>query len=155
MPPLEHPLSLYAFVLIGVLAFRAIGSIIGAGRELHAGKPDHHPASVFPDAVPGRRDVPDRHHAATGCKCVAQFIPSTYLSTGLNAILAGNESIWQNLAGAAALIVTAVVGTFLAVKLFRWEKEEKMRSVGEVVAGGGARAVSADGRLAGLRQKTT
>ena len=59
---------------------------------------------------------------------VAQFIPSTYLSTGLQGILRGHETIADNLPAAGVLILTAVVGTFLGVKLFRWEKEEKMRA---------------------------
>src|SRR5262249_52890350 len=33
----------------------------------------------------------------------------------------------DNLSSTAALVTTIVVGTFLAIKLFRWEKEEKMR----------------------------
>jgi len=33
----------------------------------------------------------------------------------------------ENLPAAGALALTAIVGTFLGVKLFRWEKEEKMR----------------------------
>ena len=58
---------------------------------------------------------------------VAQFIPSTYFTTGLQPILRGTETLFDNLASAGALALTAVVGTFLAAKLFRWEKEEKLR----------------------------
>jgi imidazolonepropionase-like amidohydrolase len=42
--------------------------------------------------------------------------------------LRGRETIADNLPAAGVLMLTAVVGTFLGVKLFRWEKEEKMRS---------------------------
>jgi imidazolonepropionase-like amidohydrolase len=59
---------------------------------------------------------------------VAQFIPTTYLSTGITAILQGHETLWDNRGPAGALLLTAAVGTFLALKLFRWEKEEKMRA---------------------------
>ena len=44
------------------------------GREFHAGKPDHHPASVLPDAVSGRRDFPIAV-MPNWLQIVAQFIP--------------------------------------------------------------------------------
>jgi hypothetical protein len=58
---------------------------------------------------------------------VAQFIPSTYFSSGLQPILRGTETLFDNLPSAGALALTAVLGTLLAAKLFRWEKEEKLR----------------------------
>ncbi len=58
---------------------------------------------------------------------VAQFIPSTYFNNGLQPILRGRETLFDNLASVGALALTAAVGTLLAVKLFRWEKEEKLR----------------------------
>jgi imidazolonepropionase-like amidohydrolase len=59
---------------------------------------------------------------------VAQFIPSKYLSEGLIGILQGNETLFENLSNVAVLLSTTCIGTFLALKLFRWEKEEKMRA---------------------------
>jgi hypothetical protein len=58
---------------------------------------------------------------------VAQFIPMTYFTTGLQPILRGRETLYDNLTSAGALALTAAVGTLLAAKLFRWEKEEKLR----------------------------
>ena len=58
---------------------------------------------------------------------VTQFLPSTWLVTGLQGILARHESISNNWQAVGALLATTVVGLLLSVKLFRWEKEEKMR----------------------------
>src|SRR5205814_2065047 len=58
---------------------------------------------------------------------IAQFIPATYLVTGISAILQRGESVGQNFKPAAALLVTMVVALFIATKLFRWEKEERIR----------------------------
>ena len=58
---------------------------------------------------------------------VTQFIPSTWLVTGLQGILINHESIAANWQAAGALLATTAVGLLLSVKLFRWEKEEKMR----------------------------
>jgi hypothetical protein len=42
-------------------------------------------------------------------------------------MLARNEGIAANRYPALALVLTAFVGLFIAYKLFRWEKEEKIR----------------------------
>jgi imidazolonepropionase-like amidohydrolase/ABC-type multidrug transport system permease subunit len=127
MPPLEHPWSLMTFVLIGVLAFRAMGSIIGAVANSMAESQIIIQLLYFPMLFLGGATFPIAF-MPNWLQIVAQFIPSTYLSTGITAILEGHETIWNNLAPAGALILTAIVGTFLALKLFRWEKEEKMRA---------------------------
>jgi imidazolonepropionase-like amidohydrolase/ABC-type multidrug transport system permease subunit len=59
---------------------------------------------------------------------LTQFLPATYLVTGVEAMLMRDEGIAQNLMPALALVLTTVVGLFLAYKLFRWEKEEKIRN---------------------------
>jgi len=123
--------SLLAFVCLGVAAFRAFGLIIAAvvnssqegniliqivympmlflsGASI--------PLSVMPDWL----------------KLVTQFIPATYLVTGMSGILQRGESIAQNSKSVLALVVTMLVGLFIATKLFRWEKEEKLRPVAKL-----------------------
>jgi len=58
---------------------------------------------------------------------VTQFIPATYLVTGLQGILLRGESLTANWQAVGALVLTSAIGLFLCVKLFRWEKEEKLR----------------------------
>src|SRR5204862_2621538 len=58
---------------------------------------------------------------------VTQFVPATYFASGLQPILRGTESLMSNLASTGVLLLTTVVATFLSVKLFRWEKEEKLK----------------------------
>ena len=60
-------------------------------------------------------------------KLVTQFIPASYLVTGMAGILQRGETIAQNSKSVFALIVTMLVALFIATKLFRWEKEEKLR----------------------------
>jgi len=59
---------------------------------------------------------------------VTQFVPATYLVTGVQAMLLRNESITANIQPTIALLITAAVCLFIAFKLFRWEKEEKIRA---------------------------
>jgi imidazolonepropionase-like amidohydrolase/ABC-type multidrug transport system permease subunit len=126
MPPLEHPISLLVFVLLGVFAFRAIGSIIGSVANSMQESQVIIQLLYFPMLFLGGATFPVAS-MPSWLQVVAQFIPTTYLTTGVASILTGHESIFDNLQPAAALVVTGLVGTLLAVKLFRWEKEEKMR----------------------------
>jgi imidazolonepropionase-like amidohydrolase len=58
---------------------------------------------------------------------VTQFIPATYLVTGMQGLLLKQESLASNWLSVLALLLTAVIGLFISMKIFRWEKEEKMR----------------------------
>ena len=59
---------------------------------------------------------------------VTQFVPATYVTNGVAGILQQGETIAQNLHAVAALLLTAAVALFISTKLFRWEKEEKLRA---------------------------
>ncbi len=59
---------------------------------------------------------------------LTQFVPATYLVTGVQGMLLRNEGIAANIQPAVALVITAATGLFIAYKLFRWEKEEKIRA---------------------------
>jgi imidazolonepropionase-like amidohydrolase/ABC-type multidrug transport system permease subunit len=60
---------------------------------------------------------------------VGQFMPASYLVSGFQGIFFRNQTLFDKsiATSAAALLLSAVIGTFLAVQLFRWEKEEKLR----------------------------
>jgi imidazolonepropionase-like amidohydrolase len=60
-------------------------------------------------------------------QALTAFIPSSYVSTGLLSILEGRDTIFDQRLAVGVLALTGVVGTFLAMKLFRWEKEEKLK----------------------------
>jgi imidazolonepropionase-like amidohydrolase len=57
---------------------------------------------------------------------LAEFMPASYLVTGFQGVFFRNQSILDNGAAVGALLLTMVLGTFIAAKLFRWEKEEKI-----------------------------
>jgi len=58
---------------------------------------------------------------------VTQFVPATYVTNGVSGILQKGESIAQNWHAVGALVITTAVALFIASKIFRWEKEEKLR----------------------------
>jgi imidazolonepropionase-like amidohydrolase/ABC-type multidrug transport system permease subunit len=119
--------SLFLFAIIACVAFRSIGLIIAAvvnssQESLILIQPLYmamlflsgatFPITFFPNWL----------------QIVTQFIPATYLMTGMAGILQHGESVLDNWQAVIALMVTALVGLFIATKLFRWEKEEKLRN---------------------------
>ncbi len=118
--------SLIAFVCLGVAAFRAFGLIIAAvvnssqeGNILI--QIIYMPMLFLSGATFPLSFMPD------WLKLVTQFIPASYLVTGMSGILQRGETIAQNSQSVFALVVTLLVALFIATKLFRWEKEEKLR----------------------------
>ena len=127
MPWPANILSILIFATLGIAAFRAIGMILAAvANSMQESQilvqliylpmlflsGATFPISLFPPWL----------------LLLSQFLPATYLVTGIEAMLMRDESIAQNLLPALALVLTTALGLFLAYKLFRWEKEEKIRN---------------------------
>lgn len=124
--PFPHNLlSLFVFICIGVIAFRSFGMIVAAvvnsAQEAQiliqllylpmlflSGAT--FPVSVMPLWV----------------QKVAEFLPATYLFQGMQSIMIGGESISRDWFAVVALLITFAVAMFVGIKLFRWEKEEKI-----------------------------
>ena len=123
-PP--QPVSLLIFVSLGLMAFASIGAIIAALVNSMQEGILLTQLFYFPMLFLSGATIPITVMPAW-LQTVAQFIPMTYFTTGLQPILRGRETLFDNLTSAGALALTAIVATFLAAKLFRWEKEEKLR----------------------------
>jgi imidazolonepropionase-like amidohydrolase/ABC-type multidrug transport system permease subunit len=118
--------SILLFVSVGIAGFRAIGLILAAVTNSMQESQllvqlvylpmlflsgATFPLSMFPPWLLN----------------LTQFVPATYLVTGVQGMLLRNEGIAANIQPTLALLVTAATGLFIAYKLFRWEKEEKIR----------------------------
>lgn len=125
MPFPERPLSLLLLISVGCVAFRAIGLIIAAVANTVAESnilvqmlylPMLFISGVtFPlSAMPSYMQI------------VAQFLPASYLNTGIQRVLVRGETIQAIPGQMAALALSTVLGIWLAMKLFRWEKDEKL-----------------------------
>jgi imidazolonepropionase-like amidohydrolase/ABC-type multidrug transport system permease subunit len=119
--------SVLIFVTVAVVGFRAIGSIIAS--VVNSMQESQllvqliylpmlflsgvtFPLSMFPPWL----------------LVVTQFLPATYMVTGIQGMLLRNEGIAANIQPALALVLTGFVGLFISYKLFRWEKGEKIRA---------------------------
>ncbi len=121
-----HWLSALMLTIIATVAFRALGQIIASVANSMAESQiiiqtlyfpmmflsgATFPISMFPDWL----------------QIVTQFIPATHLYNGMQDILIRGKSladVWQS---AMALLLTTALGLFISMKLFRWEKGEKLK----------------------------
>lgn len=119
-------LSFFTFVMLGVIAFRAFGSIVGAVANSMQESQIIIQVLYFPMLFLSGATFP-LGIMPHWLQKAADFIPATYLTRGMNNILLSHETLLQNKQSAAVMLLTTVLGTFLAFKLFRWEKDEKMK----------------------------
>lgn len=126
MPLPQHLFSLLIMVSAGVVAFRSLGSIIAAVVNSMAESQIIIQLMYLPMLMLSGATVP-LNIMPDWLQIVAQFLPSTHLYLGMQAILVRNESLGQNLTAVGSLLLTAIIGTVLATKLFRWEKEDKFK----------------------------
>ncbi|MGC4053805.1 MAG: ABC transporter permease [Paludibaculum sp.] len=126
MPFPEHIFSLLVMVSAGVLAFRSLGAIIASVVNSMAESQIIIQLMYLPMLMLSGATVP-LNIMPDWLQIIAQFLPSTHLYLGMQAILVRNESLQQNLMPAGALVLTAIIGSILSVKLFRWEKEDKFK----------------------------
>lgn len=127
MPVPGQLVSLLVFVCLGAIAFRSLGLIIAAvvnsSQESNILiQPIYMTMLFLSGATIPLTLMPH------WLQNITQFIPATYLMTGIGGILLRGETLAANWPAIAALVVTTFVGTFIATKLFRWEKEEKLRA---------------------------
>ena len=126
MTPPSNLFTVIVFVMLGVVAIRSIGLIIAAvvnsAQESIIIVQIAYLSMLF---LSGATFPPTMF--PNWLLIVTQFIPATYLVTGLQGILLHHESLAANWQAVGALVLTACIGLFIAMKIFRWEKEEKMR----------------------------
>jgi ABC-type multidrug transport system permease subunit len=65
---------------------------------------------------------------------VAKFLPATYLVSAFQAVMAQTDPFSAHLPEMVVLVVSGFAGLFIAWKLFRWEKEERIPTSGKVWA---------------------
>ena len=129
MPLPEQALSLAIFITFAVMAFRALGMIIASVVNSMQESQILIQILYLPMLFLSGATFPITF-MPTWLQTVAQFLPASHLYTGMQGILIRKETLAENWMPLLALIATIFVGSFLAVKLFRWEKEDKIRTSG-------------------------
>ncbi|MEP6809622.1 MAG: amidohydrolase family protein [Chthoniobacterales bacterium] len=119
-------LSFFIFIAVGATAFRSIGliiaSVVNSSQESNLLIQPLYMAMLFLSGI----TIPITIFPEW-LQSVTQFIPATHLVSGMAGIIMRHETVWQNWPALVALLVSTAIGTFIATKLFRWEKGEKLR----------------------------
>jgi imidazolonepropionase-like amidohydrolase/ABC-type multidrug transport system permease subunit len=125
MPLPQHWISLVLMASLGVCALRSLGLILAAVTNTMAEANILIQLLYMPMLFLSGTTIP-LSVLPTWAQTVAQFMPATYLVKGFQGIFFRNQSIFDYLPAVGALALTTATGLFLALKLFRWEKEEKI-----------------------------
>lgn len=123
MPWPERWISLLVLLSIGLLAFRGIGMMIGAVVNTMQESQIIIQLLYLPMLFLSGATFPVSI-LPSWLQVAAQFLPASYLYTGLQGILVQKEGLIENWSSLAGMLATLAVSTLLGVKLFRWEKEE-------------------------------
>ncbi|HEY6248664.1 MAG TPA: ABC transporter permease [Candidatus Angelobacter sp.] len=131
MPWPAHLPSLFVFISIGLIAFRSIGLVIASVANTMQEGTILVQLCYFPMLFLSGATVPADIFPRL-LQVVSNFIPATYLVFGMRGIMLNGDSLWQDWKPLAALLVTTAVGLTVGTKLFRWEKEEKIRKSAKI-----------------------
>jgi imidazolonepropionase-like amidohydrolase/ABC-type multidrug transport system permease subunit len=124
--PLPHNLlSIAVFICLAVITFRAMGMIVAAVVNSQAEAQLLINLLYLPMLFLSGATFP-LSLMPLWLQKVAQFIPATYLYQGLQSMMIGGETLWANAVPMLALAAAMAVAIVIALKLFRWEKEEKI-----------------------------
>lgn len=123
MPLPPHLVSLLVFACLGAVAFRALGLLVAAvasnmGEAQVVTQILFFPLMFLSGAMMPLSSMP------AWLRNVVPFIPTSHLSSGLLGMLVRRESLADNALAVFALLTTAAIGTLLAARLFRWEKDQ-------------------------------
>ena len=124
MPLPPHLAGFFIFVIVSILAFRAIGLIIASSVNSMQESQVLVQLLYLPMMLLSLMPMSE---LPSWAQVAAQFVPAVYLQTGMQGILVRSEGLGQNASAAGALALTALVGVIIATKLFRWDKDEKVR----------------------------
>jgi imidazolonepropionase-like amidohydrolase/ABC-type multidrug transport system permease subunit len=118
--------SILLFLTLGIMAFRAIGMILASVANSMQESQILVQLIYLPMLFLSGATFPT-YMFPGWLLTVTNFLPATYLVSGIQGMMLHQENLVANWEPAGALILTIAVGLFVSYKLFRWEKEEKIR----------------------------
>jgi len=122
-----HMLSLLGLISLGVITFRSMGLIIAAVVNSMQEGNILIQLLYMPMLFLSGATFPVERLPRWG-QIVSHFLPASHLVTGFRGIFQEDQSLFENWPSVLALTTTLTICTFVATQLFRWEKEEKIRT---------------------------
>lgn len=125
MPLPPKLFSLFFFISLGLICFRAMGMIVASVVNSSQEAQLLVQVLYFPMLLMSGATFPVSI-MPTWVQVASQFLPATYLYQGINSMMIGGEGLAGNWFAVVALTIAMCVSLFVGVKLFRWEKDEKI-----------------------------
>jgi len=128
MPLPLHFFELLVFISLGLIAFRSLGLVIASVANTMQEGTILVQLFYFPMLLLSGATFPAEKFPRV-MRIIHDFVPATYLVKGMQNIMLRRQGLLEkeNLAAAGVMVLTIVAGTLISMKLFRWEKEEKIR----------------------------
>ncbi len=127
MPMPQNWVSLFVLCSLGVCSFRAIGLILAAVTNSAQETTILVQILYMPMLFLSGATIPAAN-LPIWAQTLGQFLPASYLVQGFQGIFFHNLTLADKdtAIAAGALLITLALGLFLALQLFRWEKEQKI-----------------------------
>jgi ABC-type multidrug transport system permease subunit len=128
MPLPAHFFQLLVFISLGLIAFRSLGLVIASVANTMQEGTILVQLFYFPMLLLSGATFPAEKFPRV-MQIIHNFVPATYLVKGMKNMMLQKQGLGErdNLIAVLVMLVTTVVGTLISMKLFRWEKEEKIR----------------------------
>src|SRR5579864_1093745 len=128
MPLPAHMIQLLVFISLGLIAFRSLGLVIASVANTMQEGTVLVQLCYFPMIFLSGATIPEEVFRGT-VKILHNFMPATYLVNGMRNMMLKGQGLAErdNLAAAGVMILTIFGGGLISMKVFRWEKEEKIR----------------------------
>jgi ABC-2 type transport system permease protein len=127
MPLPSHMFQLLVFISLGLIAFRSLGLVIASVANTMQEGTVLVQLCYFPMILLSGATVPEEVFRGV-MKIIHNFMPATYLVRGMRNMMLHGQGLAakENLAAAGVMLLTILGGGLISMKLFRWEKEEKI-----------------------------
>ena len=128
MPLPAHFFQLLAFISLGLIAFRSLGLVIASVANTMQEGTILVQLFYFPMLLLSGATFPSEKFPRV-MQIIHNFVPATYLVRGMKNMMLKGQGLAEreNLISVVVMLITILVGTVISMKLFRWEKEEKIR----------------------------
>jgi ABC-2 type transport system permease protein len=128
MPMPAHMFELLVFISLGLIAFRSLGLVIASVANTMQEGTILVQLCYLPMVLLSGATVPEENFHGV-MKTIHNFMPATYLVKGMRSMMLNGQGLAakENLAAAGVMLLTILGGGLISMKLFRWEKEEKIR----------------------------
>ncbi len=131
MPWPGHLGSLLAFVSLGLIAFRSMGLIIASVANSMQEGTILVQLCYLPMLFLSGATFPIENFKPW-MQQIAKFVPASHFVKAVKGILLEHQDILQSRNAVGTLLLATAIGLIVGIKLFRWEKEQKIETSGKL-----------------------